>query len=119
MIYTLFFSRLRDLSPEDRADYLERVEALRSLAGAEHPGFVDIKSFTAEDGERLSVVRFRDEDSLAGWRRDATHREAQALGRSVFYGRYRIVTCQQLDEHEWEQPGTSPDQAVEGGQPTA
>ena len=45
MIYTLFFSRLRDLSPELEADYEHRSEALLQHVTGQHPGFVDIKSF--------------------------------------------------------------------------
>jgi len=30
----------------------------------QNPGFVDVKSYKAEDGERLTVVRFKDEETL-------------------------------------------------------
>ena len=59
MQYTLFFSRLRELSPEESKDYQDRARDLLDLAARDHPGFVDLKTFVADDGERLSVVRFR------------------------------------------------------------
>ena len=102
MIYTLFFSRLRDLSPDLQAAYGGRSVQLFERASERYPGFVDIKSFVAEDGERLSVVRFRDEESQRGWKLDPVHRESQAEGRSDFYERYRVAVCEEVRSYEWE-----------------
>ena len=102
MIYTLFFSRMRDLSAELQADYLTRSTSLFERATEHHPGFVDIKTFVAEDGERLTVVRFRDEESQRGWKLDPVHKESQAKGRSDFYERYRIAVCEEVRSYEWE-----------------
>ena len=102
MIYTLFFSRLRDLSPELQAAYCGRSQQLFDRASERCPGFVDIKSFVAEDGERLSVVRFRDEESQRAWKLDPVHQESQAEGRSAFYDRYRVAVCEEVRSYEWE-----------------
>ena len=109
MIYTLFFSRLRDLSPELEADYEHRSQALLQHVTEQHPGFVDIKSFVAEDGERLSVVRFRDEASQREWRLESGHMDAQSKGRSDFYQSYRVVICEELRGDEWEQADNTGD----------
>ena len=101
MLYTLFFSRLRDLDPDERAAYQERAGSLKALAEDAHPGFVDLKTYTAEDGERLTVVRFRDEEAQRAWRRDPAHREGQRLGRERFYDQYRIVVCEPVRERAW------------------
>ena len=101
MIYTLFFSRMRDLTRDERDKYTEWADALRSRARAEHAGFVDMKRYTADDGERLTVVRFRDAASQRAWKVDPLHRDGQALGRAVFYESYRLVVCEQLREHGW------------------
>ena len=102
MIYTLFFSRLRDLSPDQQADYADRSQTLLQRATERYAGFVDIKSFVAEDGERLSVVRFRDEASQRKWRLDSGHVDAQSEGRSDFYQSYRVVICEEVRGSEWE-----------------
>ena len=47
------------------------------------------------------MVCFRDEDSQRAWRLDPEHLEVQALGRNVFYDRYRIVICEKVREHGW------------------
>lgn len=101
MIYTLFFSRLRNLEPADAADYESRQEALARLAREKYPGFVDLKSYVSDDGERLTVVRFEDDASQRAWARDAEHLEAQRRGRSVYYESYRIVICEHLREREF------------------
>ncbi len=102
MIYTLFFSRLRDLSPALQAAYGGRLQQLFERATERYPGFVDIKSFVAEDGERLSVVRFRDEESQSAWKLDPVHQVSQAEGRSDFYERYRVAVCEEVHSYEWE-----------------
>lgn len=105
MIYTLFFSRLKELSPQERTDYESRAGALRRLAEEAHPGFVDMKTYVAEDGERLTVVRFRDAGAQERWRREPVHREAQGQGRGVFYEEYRIAVCELVREHGWRRHG--------------
>ena len=101
MRYTLFFSRLRDLSPDRQRDYANRMEQLHARVAEQYPGFVDKKTFVAEDGERLTVVRFRDEESQRAWKLDPVHREAQVEGRADFYEEYRIAVCDEARCYEW------------------
>lgn len=101
MVYTLFFSRMRDLGPGGREAYSEHAAAVLERAMTEHPGFVSHKTFVAEDGERLTVVAFQDAASRRGWKVDPVHREAQAKGRTDYYEHYRIVLCDEVREHEW------------------
>ncbi len=101
MIYTLFFSRLRELDEVQRDQYETWSARLLALAEDEHEGFVDMKSFVAEDGERLTLVRFHDAATQAAWRRDPLHGEAQRLGRSAFYEEYRIVICDEVRSRSW------------------
>jgi len=56
----------------------------------QNPGFIDVKSYTAADGERLTVVWWRDEESLAEWRNLMRHREAQNTGRQKWYEYYNV-----------------------------
>ena len=116
MVYTLFFSRLRDLSPESQTDYENRSEALNERVAERYPGFVDMKAFVAEDGERLTVVRFRDEESQRAWKRDPVHRVAQAEGRSDFYAEYRIAVCNELRSYQWKLGEGSSSATTMGGE---
>ena len=116
MIYTLFFSHRREMDPDTMAEYESRFAKLKRCAADEYPGFVDTKSFTADDGERLTVVRFRDEESQRAWSRDALHREAQQKGRTDYYERYRIVVCQAMRSYDWERQPIGPATRSDEGQ---
>ena len=92
MRVTLFRSRL---DPAHLSDYREMAAQMRTLAEA-MPGFVSFKTFTADDGERISIVEFESEETLRAWREHPAHREAQRLGRERFYLEYRIQVCEVL-----------------------
>jgi len=83
---TVFRSRLRD-DVDPRYDALDA--ELRARAHA-LGGLVDVKSFAAEDGERVTVVTFEDRESHERWASDAVHRDAQRFGRDGVYAAYSI-----------------------------
>lgn len=89
-IITVFRSRLRsdDLPEFDRLG--ERMDDLaRSM-----PGFLEVKEFLADDGERLTLVRFADAASQRAWRDHPEHRAAQRRGRQEFYAEYSITVAE-------------------------
>ncbi len=92
MLVILFRSRLR---AEAGADYQAMDQELEALARKSR-GFIDVKSFRAEDGERLTVVWWEDRDSLREWRELQLHRQAQSMGRMKWYEYYKIEV--RLDE---------------------
>ena len=67
MLVILFRSKLTDSAATD--GYPEMAEEMETLARG-MPGFVDVKAFKADDGERLTIV------SLEG------RRDAQRLART-------------------------------------
>lgn len=81
----LFFSRLTDAAGDD----YKAMDAELERRVRDNPGFVAAKSFTAADGERLTIVWWRDEASLAAWRGDERHALAQRTGRERWYQEYR------------------------------
>ena len=89
MVITLFRSRLR---PEAREEYERWARRMNELA-AEMPGFVSIKTFAADDGERISIIEFDSEAAQGAWRDHPEHREAQRLGRERFYAEFQIQIC--------------------------
>jgi heme-degrading monooxygenase HmoA len=86
MIIVVFRSKL---TSQAGADYQAMDNELESLVRG-NPGFIDVKSFTAADGERLTLVWWRDEQSLAEWRNLPRHREAQSTGRQKWYEYYKM-----------------------------
>jgi heme-degrading monooxygenase HmoA len=89
MIVTIFRSRLR---PEHQDQYQAMAARMHALAET-MPGFVSIKTFSAPDGERVSIVEFASEAQHNAWREHPKHREAQTLGRELFYSEFRIQVC--------------------------
>jgi heme-degrading monooxygenase HmoA len=88
-VVTVFRSTLRPDAVEDYEVVSTRMVALaRSL-----PGFVDYKTFTAGDGERVTIVTFASWDEHDAWRRHPEHRAAQRLGRERFYDSFAIQVC--------------------------
>lgn len=89
MLVILFRSRLVD----DPVGYEAVAEEMLAL-GKTMPGFIDFKSFTAADGERLSVAWWQDEETLAVWRENIRHRMAQLLGRQRWYEYYEVEVAE-------------------------
>jgi heme-degrading monooxygenase HmoA len=85
-VVTVFRSRLR---PEARAEYSVDAPRVLELARA-MPGFVDAKSFVADDGERVTLVTFADRASHEAWRDHPEHRAAQRRGIERYYRAYTI-----------------------------
>lgn len=95
-IVTVFRSRLRP----DADGYHVVADEMERLART-MPGFVDFKTFSAEDGERVSIVVFDSIDSHDRWRSHPDHRAAQRRGRGEFYSWYRILVGEVFREHEF------------------
>lgn len=95
-IVTVFRSRLRP----DHDGYETTADEMEAAARAV-PGFVDFKSFSAEDGERVSIVVFDSRTSHDGWRDDPRHRDAQQRGRDEWYAEYHIQVCELVAERRF------------------
>jgi heme-degrading monooxygenase HmoA len=101
MVITLFRSRLQ---PEHQEEYGRVAAEMRALA-ERMPGFVSFKSFSAPDGERLSIVEFASMEAHEAWRNHPDHRRAQQLGRERFYAEYHIQVCTVERQYGFKVPG--------------
>ena len=99
-VVTVFRSRRR---PEAEEAYRVLSREMESKARA-MPGFVDFKSFTAEDGEQVSVVTFATPEDQQAWRDEASHRQAQQRGRDEIYAEYSIQVAHCTRVSEWARP---------------
>ncbi len=96
-IVTVFRSRLRPESVDEYHDTAQRIlELARTM-----PGFVDFKSFEADDGERVSVITFESMETQRAWRDHPEHRAAQQMGRDRFYASYDISVSEVKGEHHF------------------
>lgn len=84
MVLTVFRSRLQ---PEHAEEFRALADAMRKEAEA-MPGFVSYKLYTAEDGERCSIIEFETAEQLMAWRQHSGHAEAMRLGRQRFYSEF-------------------------------
>jgi heme-degrading monooxygenase HmoA len=89
MIVAIFRSRLRtEFLDEYRPLAAKMLEIAQSMTG-----FQSFKSFTANDGERVSIIEFDTLANLEAWRDHPQHQRAQALGRERFYAEYSLQIC--------------------------
>ena len=93
-IITVFRSRLR---AGVQAHYESLAEEMSALAHA-MPGFIEEKTFTADDGERVTIVLFADRASNEVWRDHERHRQAQVIGKSELYSEYSVYSAE-VDYH--------------------
>lgn len=90
MIVTVFRSRV---NPEAREEYARWAARMSELA-QQMPGYISHKTFTAEDGERVTIVEFESEQAQRAWSVHPEHVEAKKKARSGFYLEYRVQVCQ-------------------------
>ena len=79
MIVTVFRSRLM---PGVREDYLVLAERMNEIART-MPGYISHKGFFADDGERVTIVEFENEEGMRAWRMHPEHRAAQKEARAT------------------------------------
>ena len=100
MLVVLFRSKLV-AEPEGYAEMAQEMETLaRSM-----PGFVDVKSYKSEDGERLTIVWWEDEETLRAWRTHARHLVAQQSGRERWYEYYDMDVAEIVRRKRFDRPG--------------
>ena len=99
-IVTVFRNRLHG---PNVARYAERAEEIHALA-LTMPGLVDVKTFTADDGERVTIATFADVEAQRAWREHDEHRAAQREGRADYYDEYSIQVCETLRAREFQKP---------------
>ena len=85
-VITIFRNRLVD---DAGAEYAALAPHIAQLAQS-MPGFIDSKTFTAADGERVTLVTFANQEAHNGWRDHPEHVTARARGVEEFYSTYSI-----------------------------
>jgi heme-degrading monooxygenase HmoA len=94
MIVTVFRNRLR---PEATEAYAELAPKMVELA-KQQPGFLSMKTYTAADGERVTIAEFESDEAVLAWRNNAIHQDVQERGRTELYAEYVSQTCEVIRE---------------------
>jgi len=72
--------------------YIHDSVAIEALA-EEQPGFLLFRSYTADDGEVLSMSEWEDEASAMAWANNAEHLVVQRRGHDEYYESYTLYSC--------------------------
>ena len=90
MVVILFRSKLTASAGLDYSGMNDELEGyVRN-----QPGFLDVKGFTALDGERLTVVWWEDKETLQAWQQNQRHVEAKKEGRKKWYEYYKMEVAE-------------------------
>ncbi|HZR33522.1 MAG TPA: antibiotic biosynthesis monooxygenase [Terriglobales bacterium] len=98
MVVIVFRSKLTSAAGEDYA----AMDAELSRRVRTYPGFIAVKSFQAEDGERLTIVWWKDRISLKEWQHDPRHLQAKSAGRQRWYEYYKMEVAEVFHESGFE-----------------
>lgn len=92
MIVTVFRSR-PNADPQIQEEYKLLSLQLNAIAQT-LPGYVSLKRFAADDGERCIIVEFESETAHRAWVNHPAHQQAMKLGRGKFLAEYNIKVCE-------------------------
>ena len=102
MVVVLFGTNKRD--DIDLEEYAARNERMYELV-QQIPGFIDIKGYVSDDGERISIARFETEEALKEWRFQPEHVETQRRAREKYYDSYWVQVCKTVRDYEFSRHG--------------
>ena len=104
MVVVLFRSKLTEQAGADYAAMAtEMVARARTMAG-----FVDFKSFQADDGERLSVIHWESQESMRAWSTDLRHIVARRLGREQWYEYFHVEVAEVARSYGFDRTTPTP-----------
>jgi heme-degrading monooxygenase HmoA len=98
MVVVLFGTRKRQ--GIDLEEYGARNERMYELV-QQIPGFLGIKGYVSEDGDRISIARFESEEALSEWRFQPEHVETQRLAREKYYESYWVQVCKTIRDYRF------------------
>ena len=84
--YAVIFTSCRTDGDRGYDAMAERMVAL----AATQPGFLGVESARGADGLGITVSYWRDEASIAAWKRDTEHQQAQRAGQQTWYADYQV-----------------------------
>ena len=89
MILVVLRSRVR---PEAADAYSRLANEMREIART-MPGFISVKSYFAEDGEKVTVHEWESAEHLQAWSEHPEHLKTKQRGREEFFEDYTVFTC--------------------------
>ena len=99
--YAVIFTSQRSAIDEG---YNRMAQRMVELA-AQQPGFLGVESARNASGLGITVSYWENMEAIARWKAQSEHRQAQQLGRDIWYERYRVRICKVEREHGFEVSG--------------
>ncbi len=65
------------------------------------PGFISYKSYRADDGEEIGLIRMASREALDAWVNEGVHGSAQKIADQI-YERFWVQTAETYREYTWE-----------------
>jgi heme-degrading monooxygenase HmoA len=84
--YAVIFTSLRHGADDGYGATADRMVELAQ----QQPGYLGVESVRGEDGLGITVSYWKDEASIAGWRRHLEHTAARERGRTAWYAHYEL-----------------------------
>jgi heme-degrading monooxygenase HmoA len=98
--YAVIFTSRRASEHEGYGEMADRMVEL----AREQPGFLGIES-VREGPIGITVSYWDSPDAIDGWRKHVEHREAQRLGRRVWYDEYVVRVARVERAHPFDRAG--------------
>jgi heme-degrading monooxygenase HmoA len=86
-----------ELGPE----YPETAARMRAIVTA-MPGYLGSRTYTAADGEQITVWRFASAEALHAWRNHPEPAAVQQYGRDAVYDSYWVQVCEIVRAYEFD-----------------
>jgi len=84
--YAVIFTSCRT---EGDRGYGAMADKMAALA-AQQPGYLGMESARGADGLGITISYWRDEASIAAWKHDTEHQQAQRGGQQTWYADYSV-----------------------------
>ena len=84
--YAVIFSSQRTAGDQG---YVATAQRMGGLA-QQQPGFLGMESARGAEGFGITVAYFTDEASIAAWKANMEHREAQRMGHTTWYEHFEL-----------------------------
>jgi heme-degrading monooxygenase HmoA len=90
-------------TPRDAAGYARAAERMLELA-REQAGFLGVESARGADGVGITVSYWSTRESIAAWKRNAEHLQAQSDGRGIWYSDFDLRVARVEEARRFEAP---------------
>jgi heme-degrading monooxygenase HmoA len=97
MILTVF-----GVTWKEDADLDRELDLSRRMADvvSRRLGFISYKSYVADDGDVIGIIRFESREALKAWRNDVIHQSAWKEAPN-YYHEFWVQNCEVFEDYVW------------------